>query len=176
MLDLIQTETVRNIVDFFRTRLTLIDFMIIGLGLFLIVYQIGKRLTTSSSRFYKCAQQDELYVTRVEVTLNYTSALIELLPILGLLGTVWGLMNALSVIASKDMPTVKDIATYIAPAISTTFFGLAFAVVNLLIFDFLQAYFSELIAWYRQQQTRQIAAVPRPEAKKAEPKPETERK
>jgi hypothetical protein len=174
VLDFIQTETVRNIVTFFRSRLTLIDFLIIGLGVFLIFYQIGKRLTAGSKRFCQRAEQDPLYVARVEVTLNYISALIELLPVLGLLGTVWGLMNALSVIASKEMPTIKDIATYIAPALSTTFFGLIFAVFNLLIFDFLQAYFSELIAWYRQ--THPQLAIAQAGAKTDSARPENVKK
>lgn len=135
---------------FFKSQLTFLDFMIIGLGSFLLVYQILKRITTFSSSFYRKAQKDSLHLHKTQVKMNYLSSLIELLPILGLLGTVWGLRNALVVIADFPNPGIKQIAIEIAPALSTTFFGLMFAVLNLVIFNYLHAYFSELIEWCRQ--------------------------
>lgn len=145
-----EVESLQNIINFFKDKLTLIDFFIIGLGTFLIFYQLWKRFTTNSNRFCQKARQDSLYLIRVEVTLNYLATMIEFLPLLGLLGTVWGLMNGLAIIATKEMPTIKDLAIYIAPAISTTFWGLLFALFNLFLFNFLQAYFAELIAYCRQ--------------------------
>ncbi|NUM34407.1 MAG: MotA/TolQ/ExbB proton channel family protein [Candidatus Brocadiae bacterium] len=135
---------------FFKDQLTFLDFLIIGFGIALLVYQILKRITTFSKSFYRKAQKDRLHLHRTEVKMNYLSSLIELLPILGLLGTVWGLKNALSVIALVPNPTIKQIATEIAPALSTTFWGLLFAILNLVIFHYLHAYFSELIEWCKQ--------------------------
>ena len=120
---------------FFKTQLTLLDFLIIGLGTFLFIYQVLKRFLTFSGSFYRKAHADKLFLTMVEVKLHYISNLIELLPIMGILGTVWGLRNALVVIATKEIPGIKDIATEIAPALSTTFFGLLFAVLNLFFFQ-----------------------------------------
>ena len=75
---------------FFKTKLTFLDFLIIGIGIFLIFYQSAKKLTTFSKFFYRKAKKDPLYLKRVEVKLDYISNLIELLPILGILGTVLG--------------------------------------------------------------------------------------
>ena len=108
---------------FFKTQLTLLDFLIIGLGAFLFLYQLLKRFLTFSGSFYRQARTDKLFLPMAEVKLNYIANLIELLPIMGILGTVWGLRNALVVIATKEVPGIKDIATEIAPALSTTFFG-----------------------------------------------------
>ena len=136
---------------FFKTQLTLIDFLIIGLGSFVFLYQIVKRTTTFSGRFYKKACADSMFLTRIEIQMGYISNLIELLPLLGIFGTVWGLRNALSLISTMEMPQIKDIATEIAPALSTTFFGLLFAILNLFLYNILQSYFTELIAWSRQK-------------------------
>ena len=136
---------------FFKEQLTFLDFLIIVFGIFLLFYQIFKRMTTFSSSFYRKAQKDSLYLHRTEIKMNYLSSLIELLPILGLLGTVWGLKNALVVIAQVPNPTIKQIAIEIAPALSTTFWGLLFAILNLVLFNYLHAYFSELIERCKQK-------------------------
>ncbi len=142
-------EQQRHMIEFFQTKLSFIDFLIIGLGLFLILGQLLKRFTTFSGHFYKKAKEDPVYLVRTEVKLEYIASLIEVLPMLGLFGTVWGLLNALVVIAETQAPTIKDIATNIAPALSTTFFGLLFAIINLVFYNILHAYFTELIAWCR---------------------------
>lgn len=143
----LESQAFQQSIEFFQNRLTLLDFIIIGLGCFILLYQSWKRFTTFSKSFYKKAQQDPLFITREQLKIRYISSLIEMLPMMGIMGTVWGLMGALYVISSQDMPTVKDIATHIAPALSTTLFGLFFAVVNLFMFNFLQTYYLELIAW-----------------------------
>lgn len=135
---------------FFKSQLTFMDFLIIGLGTSILVYQIYKRLTTWSGRFCKKAKKDPLLLSRTTVNMSYLASMIELLPILGLLGTVWGLRNALVVISNVPSPTIKQIATEIAPALSTTFFGLMYASLNLAIYNYLHAYFTELMDWCRQ--------------------------
>ena len=128
-----------------KSKLTFLDFLIVGLGIALIGYQFFNRLCTFSTRhFRKKARKNPIFIIRTEVRLNYLSNLIELLPMLGLLGTVWGLRNALSVIANYPNPTIGQIAIELAPALSTTFFGLLFAVLNLTIYNYLDAFYSEL--------------------------------
>ncbi len=136
-----------ELIDFFKFRLTLLDFLIIGMGSLLFVYQLLKRIFTFGRSFYRKAEANPLFITREKLKLQYISSLIEMLPMIGIMGTVWGIMNALHIISDQDMPTVKDIATHIAPALSTTFFGLFFAVFNLFVYNFLHTYYSELIAW-----------------------------
>lgn len=145
--DYLESQAFQQSIEFFQNRLTLLDFIIIGLGCFILLYQCWKRFTTFSKSFYKKAKKDPLFITREQLKIRYISSLIEMLPMIGIMGTVWGLMGALYVISSQDMPTVKDIATHIAPALSTTLFGLFFAVINLFMFNFLHTYYLELIAW-----------------------------
>lgn len=140
-----------EVIRFFQERLSFIDFLIIGLGIFLLIWQVWKRFTTFSGRFYRHAQEKPLFLLQTELKLEYLSNLIELLPMLGLFGTVWGLMLALVTISNNPSATIKDIATQIAPAISTTFFGLFFAITNTVLYNNLHAYYSELIAWSRHQ-------------------------
>ncbi len=147
-------------IHFFSDKLSFIDFAIIGLGIFLLISQILKRLATFNNSFYRKAQDNPLYLVRTEIKLEYTANLIEILPMLGLFGTVWGLMNALVIIAESQSPTIKDIAINIAPAISTTFLGLLFAIINLWIFNLNRAYFEELITWCRQHISTNSIAKP----------------
>lgn len=166
-------KALEEVISFFQNKLTLLDFLIIGLGTFLAFYQLSKRFFTTQKRFLQKAGTDSLYLVRLEFQITYITNLIELLPIMGILGTVWGLMSALSLISFIDMPTVKDIATHIAPALTTTFFGLLFAVINLFFANFLQNYFSEMIACYRQaekaaqSQTTQITQITKEDSSQA---------
>lgn len=150
--DYLKSQAFEQALSFFQNRLTLLDFLIIGLGCFVLLYQCWKRFTTFSKSFYRKAENDQLFIVREELKINYISSIIEILPMMGIMGTVWGLMGALYVISAQEMPTIKDIATHIAPALSTTLFGLFFAVINLFMFNFLQTYYAELIAWCRLNQ------------------------
>lgn len=147
-----------KVIQFFQERLSFIDFLIIVLGTFLLLWQIWKRLTTFSGRFYRKAKENPLFLVQAQLKLDYLSNLIEVLPMLGLFGTVWGLMLALVVLSNNDAATIKDIATQIAPAISTTFFGLFFAITNMILYNNLHTYYAELIAWCRQHIPEQAQA------------------
>jgi len=144
-----------------KSKLTFLDFLIIGLGIALLFYQILKRLSTfSTRRFLKKARENHHLIVRTEVSLNYLSTLIEVLPMLGLLGTVWGLRNALVVIAEYPNPTIGQIAVELAPALSTTYFGLLFAVSNLILYNYLDAFYSELCNTFRMELEAQSSVAP----------------
>ncbi len=134
---------------FFKSHITVIDMAVIMLGCLLVVIQLFMRLTTSGKAFFKRADRNLLNIHRTEIQLTIISTLIELLPYLGILGTVWGLMNGLYVIQGHADPTIKMIAAKLAPALSSTFLGLLFAIINLFIYNFLAAYFQELIEAYK---------------------------
>lgn len=135
--------------EYFRARLTPIDFAIIALGVVLIAIQFSIRMSTSWKRLRARAQRNPLALQQAEIQLSIVSALIELLPYLGILGTVWGLMNGMYVIQAQADPTIKTIAAKLAPALSSTFLGLFFAIINNFSFNFLAAHTEELIAAYR---------------------------
>lgn len=137
-------------VEFFASNFTIIDFTIVGIGLFLIFYQCylfwipGKFLRTSIFAHSLRVERD-YRKKRLELELRIVSSLIELLPVLGIMGTVWGIMSALNYIRTVDTPTINIIAQRLAPALSTTFFGLVFAATNLVLFNFLAPYFEETL-------------------------------
>lgn len=147
--------------QFFQSHATIIDITVILLGSLLIAIQLVMRLSSSGKRFWARADADLLNIHRAEIQLGIVSTLIEILPYLGILGTVWGLMQGLFVIQNQADPTIKAIAAKLAPALSSTFLGLLFAVVNLFIYNFLAAYFRELIEAYKldyEQRTTPEAA------------------
>lgn len=133
---------------YFRDQLTPIDYAIVILGSVLLVLLALIRLTNGGKAYFRRADKDLLNIRRTEIQLQIVSSLIETLPYLGILGTVWGLMNAMFVIQTQPDPTIKLIAAKLAPALSSTFLGLLFAIVNGFVFNFLAAYIQELSAAY----------------------------
>lgn len=153
-----------ELVRYFQSHMTVVDWAIICLGLLVMLMQAGVRLSTSRRRFLAHARRDPLVAHRAEIKLEIISTLIELLPYLGILGTVMGLMQALFVIQRMADPTIAVIAAKMAPALSTTFEGLVFAILNLFAFNFLAAYFHELIAESRLEEPPEARLEPAPQA------------
>ena len=147
-VDALQQTGGQEVVAFFRSRLSFIDVVVSFLGVFVLLYQGWVRLGNTSGRFLRRARDDRLFLEKTALKLRFIGTLIETLPLLGILGTVWGLMKALIFLRVLDAPTIGDIAIHIAPALSTTFLGLAFAVVNLFFFGYLETYLNELSAWF----------------------------
>jgi biopolymer transport protein ExbB len=71
-----------------------------------------------------CAQ----YAGRLYRKIDYLSVIGTLSPMLGLLGTVWGMMLAFSEFASKANVAVTELAPGISTALVTTLLGLAVAI------------------------------------------------
>jgi biopolymer transport protein ExbB len=71
-----------------------------------------------------CAQQ----AGRLYRKIDYLSVIGTLSPMLGLLGTVWGMMLAFSEFASKANVAVTELAPGISTALVNTLFGLAVAI------------------------------------------------
>jgi biopolymer transport protein ExbB len=71
-----------------------------------------------------CAQQ----AARLYRKIDYLSVIGTLSPMLGLLGTVWGMMLAFSEFASKANVAVTELAPGISTALVNTLFGLAIAI------------------------------------------------
>jgi biopolymer transport protein ExbB len=60
-------------------------------------------------------------------------------PFLGLLGTVWGVMNTFAALAAAGEANIMAIAPGVASALSTTVFGLIVAIPALFAYNFLAA-------------------------------------
>src|SRR5690606_16885378 len=57
----------------------------------------------------------------------------EMLPLLGILGTVLALLMTLTSLGTATVFDIKQVASDFAPALSTTVSGITFAVINLVL-------------------------------------------
>ena len=74
-------------------------------------------------------------VMRLEHRLSYLGTIASAAPMIGLLGTVWGMINAFNVIARGGPPQPSELADGIALALVTTQFGLMIAIPALVLFE-----------------------------------------
>jgi biopolymer transport protein ExbB len=74
-------------------------------------------------------------VMALEHRLSYLGTIASVSPMVGLLGTVWGMVKAFSVIAKSGVPQASDLADGIAQALVTTQIGLLIAIPALVLFE-----------------------------------------
>jgi biopolymer transport protein ExbB len=79
------------------------------------------------------AAEEELL--RLEHRLSYIGTIAAVSPMIGLLGTVYGMIDAFSVIAKTGVPQASSLSEAISLALVTTQVGLMIAIPALLIFD-----------------------------------------
>ena len=77
---------------------------------------------------------------------EYLSVIATVAPMLGLLGTVWGMMLAFSQFSAKANPQVSELAPGIFRALVTTLLGLGVAVPAVASFALLRNRIDELVA------------------------------
>jgi biopolymer transport protein ExbB len=77
---------------------------------------------------------------------EYLTVIGALAPMLGLMGTVWGMIQAFAEFAERANPSPADFAPSISVALVTTFFGLVVAVPAISAFAFLRNRVDELAA------------------------------
>jgi len=100
---------------------------------------------------YEAAQQSmsdvaEEEIMRLEQRLSYVSVISGLAPMLGLLGTVYGMVQSFEVIArSATAPQANELAAGISTALITTEVGLFIAIPAIMIFEFLRNKLSLLV-------------------------------
>ena len=87
---------------------------------------------------------------KMEHRLSHLALIGNISPMLGLFGTVYGMMNAFSLIASGSMSTeptelMKLLAMEISTALVTTFVGLAIAIPAIAVFNILRNRMSRLV-------------------------------
>lgn len=78
--------------------------------------------------------------------IEYLSLISTIAPMLGLLGTVWGMILAFMEFASKGNPTPAELAPGVYRALVTTLFGLIVAIPAVSAFAFLRNRIDELVA------------------------------
>ncbi|MHC4870471.1 MAG: MotA/TolQ/ExbB proton channel family protein [Planctomycetota bacterium] len=117
-LEICQTE------DVFLTR-------IVGAGL-------GKMANGFTRMEEAIAEEAEAQATLLHQTLGYINLIATIAPMLGLLGTVSGMVTAFGTIARNPMATAQQLAGGIYVALTTTLLGLVVAIPGTIIFTFLR--------------------------------------
>jgi biopolymer transport protein ExbB len=74
-------------------------------------------------------------IMTLEHRLSYLGTIASVAPMVGLLGTVWGMTATFSVIAQTGVPQASEIAKGIALALVTTQIGLLIAIPALVLFE-----------------------------------------
>ena len=89
-----------------------------------------------------CAEQ----AARLNRKIEYLSVIGALAPMLGLMGTVWGMIQAFAEFTEKANPMPADFAPAISEALVTTLFGLCVAVPALAAFAWFRNRIDEYVA------------------------------
>jgi biopolymer transport protein ExbB len=106
---------------------------------------------TKLSAGYAAAEQAmndtaEDEVMMLEHRLSYLGTIASVTPMIGLLGTVWGMVDAFSVIArSGAAPQASELAGGISLALITTQIGLLIAIPALILFEILKNRLARLV-------------------------------
>ena len=110
----------------------------------------------------KVASESQKIIPRLERWLTSLSTIASISPLLGLLGTVIGMIRSFTVIARGDVAS-EALASGISQALYTTAFGLLVAIPCLVFYNFfsrkadqiinqMEIYSSELISYIKEQQ------------------------
>jgi len=104
---------------------------------------IGKEKGLDTSRFRLEHAENALQRALARQTLRYESSMIFLAtivsgaPFLGLLGTVWGVMDAFSAISVQQTASIQTLAPGVSAALLTTISGLVVAIPSLFGYNIL---------------------------------------
>ena len=105
-----------------------------------LVYGLAHRGTSFSSALLHAANLELKCYSQGIVVLD---TIITLAPLLGLLGTVTGMMHSFSLLGGQELDAPAAITGGIAEALIATAFGLGIAIISLIPFNFLNARLEE---------------------------------
>lgn len=111
-------------------------------------YGLTRGSLTDSSGDVQLAMEEGMMeiLPKLEARTNYIATFANVATLLGLLGTIFGLIKAFSAVASADPAQKADLlSASISVAMNTTAFGLIAAIPLLLLYSFLQAKTSRIV-------------------------------
>ncbi len=101
---------------------------------------LGAGLSKMASGFERMeeamSEEADAQATILHQKLGYINLIAGVSPMLGLFGTVWGMITAFGTIATMEAPNAKDLAGGIYVALVTTFLGLLVAIPTTAAFTF----------------------------------------
>lgn len=106
----------------------------------IVVYALTHRAKSLSNAYLKAANQE---LQRFNRGLPILDTIITLAPLLGLLGTVTGLIHAFGLLGAQELGSPVAITGGIAEALIATAFGLAIAITALIPYNYLNARLEE---------------------------------
>ena len=112
---------------------------------------IGKEKGIDTSRFRLEHTENALQralarqVLRYESNMIFLATIVSGAPFLGLLGTVWGVMEAFSAVSLQQTASIQTLAPGVSAALLTTISGLVVAIPSLFGYNFLLAMTKRLI-------------------------------
>lgn len=110
------------------------DLFADALDAYELAAEIGEKKGMNDARFRLEHTENALQRALARQTLRYESSMIFLAtivtvaPFLGMLGTVWGVMEAFSAVAAQDSASIKTLAPGVSAALLTTIAGLVVAI------------------------------------------------
>lgn len=105
-----------------------------------LVYGLANREKSFSNALLRAANRE---LKRFNQGLQILDTIITLAPLLGLLGTVTGMIRSFSLLGGREIEAPTVITGGIAEALIATAFGLGIAIVALIPFNYLQARLEE---------------------------------
>ncbi|MFN9959121.1 MAG: MotA/TolQ/ExbB proton channel family protein, partial [bacterium] len=76
-------------------------------------------------------------VLRYETSMIFLATIVSGAPFIGLLGTVWGVMEAFSAVADQQAASIRTLAPGVSAALLTTIAGLVVAIPSMFGYNFL---------------------------------------
>jgi biopolymer transport protein TolQ len=148
-----EQKTVLDLPESFRDRRSIpyADLLADAIESYWRAAAIGKEKGQDSSRFRLEHAENALQRALARQTLRYESSMIFLAtvvsgaPFLGLLGTVWGVMEAFSAVSVQQTASIQTLAPGVSAALLTTIAGLIVAIPSLFGYNFLLATSKRLV-------------------------------
>ncbi len=106
----------------------------------IVVYALSHREKSMANAFLRAANQE---LQRFNRGLPVLDTIITLAPLLGLLGTVTGLIHAFGLLGAQELGSPVAITGGIAEALIATAFGLGIAIMALIPYNYLNARLEE---------------------------------
>ncbi len=113
--------------------------------------EIGKQRGTDTSAFRLEHAENALQralarqILRYESSMVFLASIVSGAPFLGLLGTVWGVMEAFSAVSVQQTASIQTLAPGVSAALLTTISGLVVAIPSVFGYNFLFASTKRLI-------------------------------
>jgi len=148
-----EQRTVLDLPDTFKSRRTIpyADLFADAVAAYERAASIGQEKGKDTSRFRLEHTENALQralarqILRYESSMVFLASIVSGAPFLGLLGTVWGVLEAFSAVSMQQTASIQTLAPGVAAALLTTIAGLVVAIPSVFGYNYLFASTKRLI-------------------------------